>query len=286
LSLLLLLVAQGGEQAAHADAGGAEVGDLVDLEDGVDLPRRLEDLLHLIGGEGVEAAAEAVELDKVEVAALRGHLGGGVQARVVHPLVNDADGALERAEVCDGVLGEHRQAEAGEQLGNGMVDLGVVVVRAACEHDAVGAGLLHPGKRLLALGAHVGLELGILFPCVVDGRLDLGARRQAGMAANDLLEVVGQLVVKALLQVVFLVVGQPRVQERGRARLAQVVDVEAQGLGVAGDDRAVVMVAGALVFLALPLGARHPDEVWVLLEQVHHVAMAELGRVAHALGGH
>ena len=48
---------------------------------------------------------------------------------------------------------------------------------------------------------------------VVDGRLDLGARRQAGMATDDLLEVVGQLVMEALLQVVLLVVGQPGIEE-------------------------------------------------------------------------
>ena len=52
---------------------------------------RLEDLLDLIGGKRVQAAAERVELDEVQVAPLGGHLGGRVQARVVHPLVHNTD---------------------------------------------------------------------------------------------------------------------------------------------------------------------------------------------------
>ena len=46
------------------------------------------------------------------------------------------------------------------------------------------------------------------------------------------------------------------------------------------------MVARRLVLLALPAHARHPDEVRVLLEQVHDVSVGELGRIAHALGRH
>ena len=108
LGLLVGLVFQGRKQAAHADACGAQVRHLVDLQHGVHLARLLQDLLHLVGGQRVKAAAEAVQLNEVEVLALRRHLRRGVQARVVHPLVHQADGALERAQVRDGVLGEHR----------------------------------------------------------------------------------------------------------------------------------------------------------------------------------
>ena len=76
------------------------------------LPAAFQNLLHLVGRERIKAAAEAVQLNEVEVAALGGHLGGGVEARVVHPLVNQANGTLERAQVRDGVFREHGQAEA------------------------------------------------------------------------------------------------------------------------------------------------------------------------------
>ena len=284
--LFVDLVAQGGEQAAHADAGGAEVRDLVDLQDGVDLARRLEDLLHLVGGQGIQAAAEAVQLDEVEVLALGGNLGRRIQARVVHPLVDDADGALERAEVRDGIFREHRQAETGEQLGDGMVDLGVVVIRSARQHDAVSAGFLHPSKRFLALRAHVGFELGVFCPCRLDGLVDFRPRRARCMFANHLLEVVAQLVMEALFQVVFLVIRQPRVEERGRIGAAQLVDVQPQRLAVTGDYGAVVMVPGALVFLAFPFRAGHPDEIGILGHQVHDVAVGKLCRIADRLRRH
>ena len=285
LGLLVGLVLQGRKQAAHADARGAEVRHLVDLQHGVHLARLLQDLLHLIGGQRVKAAAEAVQLDEVEVLALRRHLRRGVQARVVHPLVHQADGALERAQVRDGVLGEHRQAEAGQKLGDGVVDLGVVVVRAARQHDAVRVGLLHPQQRLGALLANVCLERLVLGPCDVDRGVDLGLRGRRHVLAAQLGMRLNQLHEQALLQVLLLIVGQPRVQEL-RVRGAQLVDVEAQRLGVACHDGAVEMVAGALVLLALPLAAGEPDEVGVLVQQVHDVAVRELRRVAHALRRH
>ena len=97
LGLFVGLIFQRGKQAAHADARCTEVGHLVDLEHRVHLAGGLQDFLHLVGGQGVQAAAEAVQLDEVKVATLGGNLGGGVETRVVHPLVDQADGALKRA---------------------------------------------------------------------------------------------------------------------------------------------------------------------------------------------
>ena len=70
------LVNRGGEGGAlgdrrvegtQANLGGAEVGDLVDFEDGVHVAAAFEDLLDLVGGDRVNAAAERVELDHLEV---------------------------------------------------------------------------------------------------------------------------------------------------------------------------------------------------------------------------
>ena len=200
---------------------------------------------------------------------------------MVHPLVNHADGTLERAQMRDGVFGEHRQAEAGQQLGDGVVDLGIVVVRTSGQHDSVRAGLLHPPQRFLALCPHVALELLVLGPSLVDCSIDFGAGRQFRVPLDNTPVRFRQLEKQAFLQVVLLVVRQPRVQERRRIGFAQLIDVEAQRLGVAGYDRAVVVVASAFVFLAFPFGAGHPDEIGVLLEQVHHVTVRELRRIAH-----
>ena len=148
------------------------------------------------------------------------------------------------------------------------------------------ARLLHPRKRLLALRAHVVLELGVLRPGLLDGGIDLSTRRQRRMSADHVGERIGQLVEQAFLQMVFFVIGQPRIEEGGRPRLTQLVDVEAQRLGIARHDGAVVVIASTLVFLTFPFGARHPDEVGVLLEKVHYMSMAELRRIANRLARH
>ena len=204
---------------------------------------------------------------------------------MVHPLVHQADGALERAQVRDGVLGEHGQPEARQKLGDGVVDLGVVVVRTASQHDAVRAGALHPRKRLGALRADVALERLVLGPRGLHSGVHLGARRRRNAFAHQLRMRFHQLDEQALFKVLLAVVGQPGIQEL-RARFAQLVDVEAQRLGVAGHDRAVEVVARALILLPLPLAAREPDEVGALVQQVHDVAVRELRRVAHALRRH
>ena len=80
------------------------------------------------------------------------------------------------------------------------------------------------------------------------------------MRAHLVAEGAGQLRVQAPLQLLLVIVGKPRGNER-HGRVLQLVDVQAQRLGVAGHDGAVEMVARRLVLLALPLAAGHPDEV-------------------------
>ncbi len=283
--LFIGLVFQCGQQAAHADARGAKVRHLVDLEHRVDLPGAFQNLLHLVGGEGVQAAAEAVQLDEVEVAPFAGDFRGGIQAGVIHPLVHQANRALKRAQMRNGIFGEHGQPEAREQLGNRVVDFGVVVIGAPRQHDAMRAGLFHPYERFRAFFAHVGLEGLVFGPGGIDCGIDFGLRRRGDAFAHEFGVRLHELYHQAFLQVVLFVVRQPRVQEL-RVALAQLVDVQAQRLGVACHDGAIEMVAGRLVFLALPLAARKPDEVGVLVEQVHDVAVRKLRRIAHAFRGH
>ena len=55
---LRLLVLERRHKRADADARGAQVGHLVDLEHGIDLAAGLQNLLYLVGSQGVQAAAE------------------------------------------------------------------------------------------------------------------------------------------------------------------------------------------------------------------------------------
>ena len=285
-----LLVLEGSHERADADARGAQVGHLVDLEHGVNLAAGLKDFLHLIGGQGVQAAAEGVELNQVQVVAHRHKTGDGVQAAVVHPLVDHADGALGLYQMRERILGKDRKAKARDKLGQGMVDLGVVMVGAAGEHNAVAAVVLDPLKGLLAHGLDVLVETRIGLKGSVDGSVDLGARDLGSTHATATglrigHAVDGEHLIQAALELGLIVIRHKRVQELD-ILLADLVDVECQRRGVAHDDGAVVTVTGGRVLLALPAHARHPDKVDVTVDEVHNVAVAHLGRIAHALGRH
>ncbi len=95
---------------------------------------------------------------------------------MVHPLVDDADRALGLYQMRERILGKDRKAKARDKLGQGMVDLGVVMVGTAGEHDAVTAVVLDPLKSLLAHGLDVLVETRIGLKGSVDGGIDLGAR--------------------------------------------------------------------------------------------------------------
>ena len=285
LGLAVGLVLQSCKQAAHANARRAQVRHLVDLQHRVHLAGRFQHLLHLIGGEGIQAASEGVQLNEIEILTLGDHLGRRVQARVVHPLIHHANGPLQLAQVRHGVLGEHGQTEAREQLGDGVVDLGILMVGAPGQHDAARAGLLHPREGFHTLRANIAFERLVLGPGRLHRRPDLVSRERGAAPVRLFRKVLGQLHHQALGQLVLVVVGHPRRHE-GHIGLAQLVDVQAQRLGVTRHNGAVEVVAGGLVLLALPLRTRHPDEVRVLVEQVHDVAVRKLRRIAHALGGH
>ena len=285
-----LLVLERRHERADADARSAQVRHLVDLEHGVDLAAGLQNLLHLVGGQSIQTAAEGVELDQVQVVAHRHKTGDGVQAAVVHPLVDDADGALGLHEMRERILGKDRKAKARDKLGQGVVDLGVVVVGAAGEHNAMATVVLDPLKGLLAHGLDVLVETRIGLKGGVDGGIDLGARdlgtahtTATGLSIGHAVD--GEHLVQAALELGLVMIGHKRVQELD-VLLADLIDIERQRRGVAHDDGAVVTVAGGRILLALPAHARHPNEVDIAVDKVHHMAVAHLGRIAHALGRH
>ena len=171
-----------------------------------------------------------------------------------------------------------------------MVDLGVVMVGTTGEYDAVAAVVLDPLKSLLAHGLDVLVKTRVGLVGGVDGGIDLGARdlgtahaTATGLSIGHTVD--GEHLVQAALELGLVVIGHKRVQELD-VLLADLVDVERQRRGVAHDDGAVIAVAGGRILLALPAHARHPDEVDITVDEIHHMAVAHLGRIAHALGRH
>ena len=209
---------------------------------------------------------------------------------MVHPLVDDADRTLGLHQVRERILGKDRKAKARDKLGQGVVDLGVVMVGTTGEHDTVTAVVLDPLKGLLTHGLDILVETRIGLKGGVDGGIDLGARdlgsthaTATGLGVGHAID--GEHLVQAALKLGLIVIRHKRIQELD-VLLANLVDVERQRRGVAHDDGAVVAVAGGRVLLALPAHARHPNEVDIAVDKVHHVAVAHLGRVAHTLGRH
>ena len=89
LRLLLLAHTDGGKQGAHADAGGPEVVDLIDLQCRIDLIGSGQDICNLVRGYRVQSAAERVELDEIQVLCCLHIVCGSVQTGVIHPLVHN-----------------------------------------------------------------------------------------------------------------------------------------------------------------------------------------------------
>ncbi len=209
---------------------------------------------------------------------------------MVHPLVDHADGALGLYQMRERILGKDRKAKARDKLGQGVVDLGVVMVGTTGEHDAVTAVVLDPLKSLLAHGLDVLVETRIGLKGGVDGGIDLGTRdlgpthaTATGLRIGHTVD--GEHLVQTALELGLVMIGHKRVQELD-ILLANLIDIERQRRGVAHDDGAVVAVTGRRVLLALPAHARHPDKVDIAVDEVHNVAVAHLCRVAHALGRH
>ena len=209
---------------------------------------------------------------------------------MIHPLVDDANRTLGLYQMRERILGKDRKAKARDKLGQGMVDLGVVMVGTTGEYDAVATVVLDPLKGLLAHGLDVLVETSIGLKGGIDGGVDLGARdlgsthaTATGLGVGHAID--GEHLVQAALELSLVVIGHKRVQELD-VLLADLIDVERQRRGVAHDDGAVIAVAGGRILLALPAHARHPDKVDVTVNEVHHVAVAHLGRIAHALGRH
>lgn len=105
------------------------------------------------------------------------------------------------------------------------------MIRTACQHNAVRARLLHPCKRFFALGAHIFFEAHIFCPCRLNRSVYFFLRQSRTALACRIGEVLRKLYEQALFEFVFLVVGQPGV-EQARFGFAQFVDIEAQRFGI------------------------------------------------------
>ena len=297
----------GGFQRTQTNLGRAEVADLVDFEHGVHVGLVGEDFADLVGGDGVEAAAEGVELHE-----FKPRIGGHearrrIQAGMVSPLVLHAQRhacdlavahlaesrrilgtgvllprgqivaqmqVLTGLQLADRILGQHDHTQRADCLGDAVVDFRIDVVRPPGEHDAAAIMLLHVRERAQAFLLHVMLEQLILGVCSLDRLLGLVHRHVRPCEFLD----------DALSHK--LMVGEVEIGAHvADAGFAQFGHIRADDDRVVRDDRAIVVVVGVGHEVLLVAHARVENRLDTLVEQPFDMAVHQLRRITDVLGG-
>ena len=265
----------GGQQTADTDAYSAQVVDLVDLQDGVELVAALQDLADLVGGDGVQAAAEGIQLDQLQVVPLADELGGIVQPGVVDPLVQHPQRAAGIFDEGQAVLGEDGQAVGGDELRDAVVDLRVDMVGTARQDDAGLALRFHLRQHFRSLGTDVRLGLSLLRPGFRGGGPDFGFRDVPGFGTAADHAVGGGLLAGEGHE-------GPDVAD---VAFRDGFHVVFQIFRVADHDGAVVVVLGGFHFLMLEHDAGMEDGFDALVHQPLNGAVGQFGGVALGFGG-
>ena len=200
--------------------------------------------------------------------------GGGVQARVVDPLVDDAQRPRDRRQVRDGVLGEDRHAQRDGELGDAVIDLGIQVVgrpastRPRSPRRRISCSACSPRARTSALNR----------ACSAAAASD----RLGDLCPRD--PCPCELLAQAHRQAPWIVQGQEGVGV-AHASVPDALDVVQHHLGIGGHDGAVEVVARLWILAAAVRHARVEDEGHSLLHEARDMAVHELSREAYRFGG-
>ena len=195
---------------------------------------------------------------------------------MVCPLVDDAERSLDGSEVSDGILGEDREPEAREKLGDAVIDLGIEMIGTTGEHDALEAALPDFCDGLLALARGLVAERFLLDPRVAHGGEDIPALD---------VELRREFLDEAFGKAPLVVDREEGIHEDGSVVLPERVHVVPENFGIARDDRAVVMVAHARVLDLLVGRARIENELHARGEECLDVTVTDLSGIAHRLRG-
>ena len=270
-----LTLVHGGQQTADADTGGAQIVHLVDFQDGVELVAALQNFAHLVGGDGVQAAAEGIQLNQLQVLPIPYKFRRAVQPGMVDPLVVDPEGAFGGEIDGQTVLGEDGEIVGGNHFRNAVVDFGVNVIGSASQNDAPCVIVRHPLQGFLPLRPDVGLGVLLFRPRIMDSGADfltvnapLFLAQGSQPVGGDFLAGKGQ----EGTDVVDFAVGHG-------------FHVVFQILRVGDHDGAVVMIlrAGGLLMLIEYAGVE--DGLDALVDEPLHMAVGELGGVALGFRG-
>ena len=261
------------EERTETDADGTEVRAFIDFQQCVDLMAVGQDILHLVGNDSVEATTEGVQFDQFQVLMLLYILGSPVEARVVRPLVDDAQVARELAQGRYTILCEDGQAEAVDELRNTMVDFRVDVIGTAAQDDAPFAFLFQHIESCLGHSIILFFIVCFFLPGGLAGFLDFVLTEAPD--AQFFLQTGDNAV---------LIVKRQEGAKIERIGVAQPFShVVADDFRIAHDHGAVKGIILA-AFLRPVLDAGIENTVYFLFQQVFDMAVDELGRIARRIG--
>ena len=101
----------------------------------------------MIGRNGIDAAAKRIKLNEFQFRNLCGNSCGSKQARVISPLVDDAQ-SFDVAHVRNTVFCQDVEPFGTDDLRNSAVDLRIEVVRTSGQNDPVLTVLTHHHQRV------------------------------------------------------------------------------------------------------------------------------------------
>ena len=191
---------------------------------------------------------------------------------MIHPLVQNDDGPFRAAKMGDGVLGQDGDPVGVDHFRNTVVDLGINMVGASGQDDALDMVVLHILQDPLAFLTDILTDLVKLLPARRCRVRDLSGRNIPEFPDQGLCDRV-----------------QAGKSHEGIAETdltaADLLHVVADVLRIGGDDGAVVMVVRSPDFLPLIEKGRIEDEVHAPVDQPHDMAMGDLGRIAGGFTG-
>ena len=191
---------------------------------------------------------------------------------MVHPLVDDPDGALENTGDSHGILGKYAESELIDHLGNTVVDLGIAVIRTTGQYDALYALLLHLNDHLLTLVTDIFLEIGIFLCTGSDSGLCLF------LGDTEISESLRQ----RLGNRIELVQGHEGIKE-SYALFLDILYVIPDNFGIRTNDGTVIVIARSAVLISLIRDIGIEDSRDTSGDQVLDMTVCELSGIADTL---
>ena len=162
---LFLSGADSSQQRTYTDTCGTEIVDLVDLQAGVDLSAVGKNLLYLIGGYGIQTAAEGVQLDQIQIVTFFDKVCRSIKSGMIHPLVIDTKRTFQRCQMRHRILSQYSDSVGINHIRDTMMDLRIYMVGTTGKNDTASSGFFHITKGFFSLSADIVSHMLQLHPC-------------------------------------------------------------------------------------------------------------------------